>query len=67
MKVKAPVNAQELMARMDELLGRGTAPAAPSETPAGIGRQRWRGCQTPEPPPKKPRKSAEHAYARKKL
>jgi uncharacterized protein YecE (DUF72 family) len=54
MKVKAPVNARELMARMDELLG-----PAPSAGPAG---------QAPAIPPKKPRQGGTRGgKARKKL
>jgi Protein of unknown function DUF72 len=74
MKVKAPVNAKELMGRMDELLGRGTPPAAPSEAPAGIasGADANAGADADagEPAkgsPKKPRKAAKRGNARKKL
>jgi uncharacterized protein YecE (DUF72 family) len=79
MKVKAPVNARELMARMDALLGPGSAPAASSvEAPAGetpgvqAGVQSKAAPKAPrkkpgEKPAKKSRKGGTRANARKKL
>jgi hypothetical protein len=53
---------------MDELLGRGTTPAVPSETPAGIGTSAGADADQPaKRSPKKPRKSAKRDDARKKL